>query len=437
MYNLNQFVMIKKHLLGGALIVSVLFLFTGCKEIMSHLDNSVDSHLQVADKVTVIGVGKTYQIAKDVDYTTISDAGPTFESLDKTVATVDSKTGLVTALKSGDARIKISLPDNGLYLDASAIIGIKVRVHNTDEFYKNVEALADEDQILFAEDAAVEMAKDVDLSGKKITIQGDKDKPANIANPTKSILIDNDFELVNVVVENNAANFVKIKANASELTKMKYIKFDNVEGKNMQKPLFKSAKDYLIDDFSIVNSKIEMSAAQMVIDFSGGSAAYNVNIENSTFYNTVKNKTTFYKGQSGQKLSELDAKGIQTFNVNNNTFYNWGYNGGSDPTNWWTHRQNSQKWLKYNIKANIFVNCGKSGQAIRGIDGGGNSANPTWNVTGNVMNWGGADTSGSESTDNVPVTGSIAKVVNFKDAANGDFTQSDANAGDPRWYKSN
>ena len=109
MFNLKQFFMQKKNLFGIALLCASVFLFTGCKEIMSHFDNAVDSHLQVADKVTVIGVGGTYQIAKDVDYKTISAADPSFESLDKAIATVEPKTGVVKALKSGDARMKISL----------------------------------------------------------------------------------------------------------------------------------------------------------------------------------------------------------------------------------------------------------------------------------------------------------------------------------------
>ena len=197
----------KKNLFGIALLCASVFLFTGCKEIMSHFDNAVDSHLQVADKLTIIGVGDTYQITKDVDYKTISDAAPEFtvDEASKGIVEVDKTTGAVKALKSGDARIKISLPDNGLYLDASAVIDIKVRVHNTDEFYKNVEALADEDQILFAEDAAVEMAKVVDLSGKKIAIKGVENKPAKIT-IQKEFTVNNSFEVSNV--EFDASGFV-------------------------------------------------------------------------------------------------------------------------------------------------------------------------------------------------------------------------------------
>ena len=94
------------------------------------------------------------------------------------------------------------------------------------------------------------------------------------------------------------------------------------------------------------------------------------------------------------------------------------------------------------MKNNIFVNCGKSGQVVVGVNHGQTSANPTWDVDGNVFNYNGSDTSaaevskaGNDSNNKQIVQNSIAKVVTFKDAAKGDFTQSDAQVGDPRWIK--
>ena len=64
------------------------------------------------------------------------------------------------------------------------------------------------------------------------------------------------------------------------------------------------------------------------------------------------------------------------------------------------------------------------------------SANPVWNISGNVFNFDGADTSADESTgdEEEPVKDSKAVVVNFADADNGNFTQSDVKAGDPFWF---
>ena len=98
--------------------------------------------------------------------------------------------------------------------------------------------------------------------------------------------------------------------------------------------------------------------------------------------------------------------------------------------------------MTYNVKNNIFVNCGKSGQVVVGLNGGQTSNNPTWSVSDNVFNNGTSDTSGNEVTKagndksgNQIVQKSIAKVVAFKDPAKGDFTQSDVEVGDPRWIK--
>ena len=89
------------------------------------------------------------------------------------------------------------------------------------------------------------------------------------------------------------------------------------------------------------------------------------------------------------------------------------------------------------VKDCIFVNCCKSGQAINGMNGGQGGKNPVWTITGNVFNFDDADTSADESTgdDDEPVKDSKAVVVKFADAANGDFTQAEAEAGDPRWIK--
>ena len=409
---------------------------------MSHLDNSVDSHLQVADKVTVIGVGDTYTITKDVDYATISDAAPKFESQTPTIATVDPQTGAVKALKSGDARIKISLPDNGLYLDASAIIDIKVRVQNTEQFYANVKAFADGDQILFAEGASIEMKENIALKGKAYIV-GDKNKPATIV-VTKQFTFDNDFEISNVVLDftGQTNDFLKFVGEAEELTKFEGVKLENVKAFGMKKCLFNmnSKQKYLMNNFSVINCVIEMTAAQPIINFKSSGCAYNINIDKSTMYcsstdvdNVVK-KALPYTSQTGKGITELDENGKQTFNITNSTFYNL-----SKTANFFTLAKNSQKWLVFNVNNNIFVDCGKTGQTIIGINQGQQSDNPTWAASGNVINFGGEDKSATEKNPYKskanPIVESIAKVVAFKDAANGDFTQSDANAGDPRWIK--
>lgn len=440
MFNLKQFFMQKKNLFGIALLCASVFLFTGCKEIMSHFDNSVDSHLQVADKLTIIGVGDTYPITKDVDYKTISDADPSFESLDKAIATVDSKTGVVSGVKSGDARIKISLPDNGLYLDASAIINVKVRINTFKDLKNELTAEGVTEVKAYLADAAniVWEGDMIDVTGKKVAIIGGTNTTMAVK---KGFQIDNDFSISNVKMDftEQGSYFVGFKTEPTEVVKIGDVTFKNIEAKNMQQPLFNSKKkNYLINNISIINSIVEMGNNKQVLDFGSGSSAYNINIDKSTLYSAVEHKTTLYKSNGGQKLIDLDSEGIQTFNLTKSTFYNFAYGTGtSGTTNFFAHASNNQTWLKFVVKENIFVNCGKSKQVIQGLNGGGTSKNPTFDVDSNVFNWNGEDESGIEVSPNSeqPNKNNIAALIVFKDAANGDFTQSNVKVGDPRWIK--
>jgi hypothetical protein len=111
--------------------------------------------------------------------------------------------------------------------------------------------------------------------------------------------------------------------------------------------------------------------------------------------------------------------------------------------NFFTNRSNGQKWMTFDIEQNIFVNCGKSGQVIKGFNGGQASANPTWTVSGNLFNYDGADTSASESTadEAEPIQDSVEGIIVFTDPAAPDFSgtvlqSSPATVptlGDPRW----
>ena len=121
MYNLNQFVMIKKHLLGGALLVSVLVLLTGCKEMMSSLDNPVDSYFKLAETSKTIYRGESYKI----EYSTISDAKPIFKSADEKIALVDEN-GVVTGANRGTTKISVTLPATDYYNGASVEFAVEV-----------------------------------------------------------------------------------------------------------------------------------------------------------------------------------------------------------------------------------------------------------------------------------------------------------------------
>ena len=113
--------MIKKHLLGGALLVSVLVLLTGCKEMMSSLDNPVSAYFEVTPTQATIAKNQTCQIS----YSTISDGKVTFKSSAENIATVDAK-GLVTGKTAGTAIITVELAATPYYQGATKNVEVTV-----------------------------------------------------------------------------------------------------------------------------------------------------------------------------------------------------------------------------------------------------------------------------------------------------------------------
>ena len=226
----------------------------------------------------------------------------------------------------------------------------------------------------------------------------------------------------------------------TEITKIDNINISELTIKGLKQALFYSSqKNYDIAQFNIIDCVIELAANATTIDFTKGSAARNINVLNSTIYAPTATTSSFYSSQGGQKMTELDANAIQTFTFKGNTMYNL-----AKSKNFFSHRQSNQKWLAYDAENNIFVNCGKSGQTIKGMNGGQGGVNPAWTIVGNAFNFDGADTSANEETGDAdePVKDSVAGTIAFTDAANGDFngsftlaegaTKPDA-LGDGRW----
>lgn len=237
-----------------------------------------------------------------------------------------------------------------------------------------------------------------------------------------------------IVATDLESNLISLPSDElTETNEIEAITLDNVKITGLGKALFYSAaQKNLIQNFNILNSIVEIVKDVTVIDFTKGSSAVNINVDKSTIYATTTTTKSMYSSQGGQKLTDFLSEGVQTFKFTNSTIYNF-----AKTKNFFSHRQSNQKWLAYDVQGCIFVDCGKSGQVIKGMNGGSSGTNPTWIIKGNVFNFDGADTSADESTgdDAEPVAESIAAVVAFADAANGDFTQSNANAGDPRWIK--
>ena len=102
-------------------MLCTLFVFTGCKEIMSNLDAPVSAYLKVDQASAKIYRGQSYKIP----YSTISDAKPIFKTADDKVATVDEN-GVVTGVMMGTTKITIEVPATDYYQAASAEFTVEV-----------------------------------------------------------------------------------------------------------------------------------------------------------------------------------------------------------------------------------------------------------------------------------------------------------------------
>lgn len=190
--------------------------------------------------------------------------------------------------------------------------------------------------------------------------------------------------------------------------------------KGLKKSIYASrGKNYLYKNFSVSNCFIEMAATDgFEFDFRKGGVAEQFTMFNSTIYAPTPTKNSLYTSQNGQKAIEAPGVTTQKFSISQCTLYNL-----AKGKNFFTHRQSGQTWLNYTLTSSIFVNCGKKGQVVKGMNQGQASPNPSWHVSGNVFNFDGADTSAEESTgdDAEPMENNIAGFIEFADAENGDF----------------
>ena len=402
-------------------------------------DTTVSSYVAINTATKTAAPAEEFTLS----ITKIGDGSVTWSSSDPAIAEVQGAglSAKVIAKKSGNATITANVAAAGNYQAGSAKCAVAVRIQNFEQLKAELGAETTEVKAYLAENANIVFDANQNVVGKKVFIIGDEQKPATFV-VTKQFTFDNDFEISNVTLDftNQTNDFLKFMGEATELTKFEGVKFENVKAIGMKKCLFNmnGKQNYLMNNFSIINSVIEMTAAQPIINFKSSGCAYNINIDRSTMYcssddvdNIVK-KALPYTSQTGKQVPQLDPDGKQTFNITNSTFYNL-----SKTANFFTLAKNSQKWLTFVVKNNIFVDCGKSKQVIQGLNGGGISTNPTFDVDSNVFNFDGADQSETEVSpnSNQPNKNNIAAVITFKDAAKGDFTQSNVQVGDPRWIK--
>ena len=236
------------------------------------------------------------------------------------------------------------------------------------------------------------------------------------------------------------ANFIQ-SAVTEEAKTVDSIAVLNVTVKGLGKALYYSAgKNIGISNFVVDNSVIEMAKDVVVFDFTKGSAALNFAVKNSTIYAQTATTKSIYSSQGGEKG---DAYGAtvdtpQTFSFENTTLYNIAYN-----KNFFTHRSNGQKWMKFVVKNNVIVNSGKA-NFMTSLNGGQDSPNPIYdadaaNSVGTLVDGAYTDLSASQTVQSNAMGTSVVTNPGFKDVAAGDFTvyagseQAKQKIGDPRW----
>lgn len=196
--------------------------------------------------------------------------------------------------------------------------------------------------------------------------------------------------------------------------------------------IYANKQSYLVDCINVQKSIIAIDGAnkKTTFDFNGGGNVAFLGIDESTIYSvpTVANNGGFFSSQSGKEVTDLGGT-TQTFAISNSTLYNI---TNAKTVN--SLRKNSQAYQKFAVKNSIIVNSGKSGQFLAGLNAGQKGKAENWEVSGNLINFDGADVSATELTKiNAESISPVEGVVVFADAANGNFTQKQTSAGDPRW----
>lgn len=454
-------------------MLCTLFVFTGCKEIMSHFDNPVSSNLKVIGEAPVIGVGETYTIEKDKDYTTISDASPAFavDAASKGIVEVDKNTGVVKALNSGDAKINISLPDNGIYLDAVVSKTIKVRVQNGEQFTKEcANKIGDpeitEITILLGENANIDLISD-DASNSPFKfavntqILGVEGKPATFNVNTKKPPFDiqGGFVVKNVMFNINSTgnvNFLQVRTPTTAKllkdngTESNYVAFnpillENVAVYKQNSCLLKGQGNVRFDNIELRNCLINMkeNCNAGIFNFDNGYPEKMV-VKKSTIWSTGEGHKGYFITASG-KPADVTSASTATFTVDSCTMYKIAVAKNANNGN-----NLKQKPVLYvNLTNSILVDFGSvsDNNEVKGWLFGGNAnsiTNPHRTYLNNsyftsggsvVPGWTMSTKAGYDDTNT-----SLTTNPDFKDAENGDFTVSGADqkskqTGDPRWLK--
>lgn len=296
----------------------------------------------------------------------------------------------------------------------------------------------------FAKDGVVTLPAGVELTlneeielTEPLAIIGDKEKPAKIV-AKAGFVINSDFQLEGVEIEAAEVKTPFIKLATYELQgeekakNLGLIAFINSKIFDLKYQfIYANKQPYLVDCINVQKSIIAIDGAnkKTTFDFNGGGNVAFLGIDESTIYSvpTVNNNGGFFSSQSSKEVIDLGGT-TQTFAISNSTLYNI---TNAKTVN--SLRKNSQAYQKFAVKNSIIVNSGKSGQFLAGLNAGQKGKAENWEVSGNMINFNGGDTSAAEAEKIGIEISPKEGVVEFADAEKGNFTQKQTSAGDPRW----
>ncbi len=187
---------------------------------------------------------------------------------------------------------------------------------------------------------------------------------------------------------------------------------------------YANKQNYLLKQLLVENSVIGINGTnkKTIFDFNGGGNVLDLTVNKSTLWANPTNAQNggFFSSQSGKKITDLSsATDLRTtLTITSSTLYNIA-NGKTVNS----LRDNNQAYQYVVIKDNVIVDCGKKNEFLVGLMAGRIDASKVanWTVSGNVINWGGADVLAAEATKSGLTDIGIAGAVTFTDAANGDF----------------
>jgi hypothetical protein len=313
----------------------------------------------------------------------------------------------------------------------------KAVIENGSDLKDAIAQFAKEGVVTLPAGVELTLNEEIELT-EPLAIIGDKEKPAKIV-AKAGFVINSDFVLegVEINAEEVKTPFIKLatyELQGEEKAKnLGLIAFINsmISGLKYQF-IYANKQKYLVDCINVQNSIIDFDGSnkKTIFDFNGGGLPRFLGVAESTICAEPKLEQAggFFSSQSGSKMSELGAEN-QIFSITNSTLYNISYGKNTSSL-----RENSQATQKYSVKNCIIVNCGKDGQFLAGLNNGQKGKAENWEVSGNMINFADADVSATELTKiNAESISPVEGVISFADAANGDFTQTQTSAGDPRW----